>query len=89
MTNEGIVAPQEFKTLFQNTLASIPGRDLIKPDDTNLKQLISYIDSKSGDMKKYAEPSFLTNAIKNDFSRIKSDSKLFKTVKREVGQQPK
>ena len=40
-------------------------------------------------MKKYAEPSVLTNAIKNEFSRIKSDQNMFKTIKREVGQQPK
>jgi hypothetical protein len=85
VTNEGIVASQDFKTLFLNTLASIPGRDLIKPSDPNLKQLIAFIDTKSDFMKKYAEPSVLSDAIKSEFSRISSDQKLFKTVKRDFG----
>ena len=82
LTNEGIVAPQEFKTFFDNTLASIPGRDLIKPNDPNLKQLITYIETKSESLKKYAEPSVLSNAIKSEFKSLMNNKDRFKVAQR-------
>ena len=45
LTNESIVAPQEFKDLLHATIAAIPGRDLIGANDPNLQQLIKYIDT--------------------------------------------